>query len=162
MIILIMGVCGVGKSTIGKQLSVALGAHFIDADDFHAEASRLKMQQGQALTDADREDWLARLAAALASQAEGGDIVLACSALKQAYRERLLQAKPMYLVVWLHGPSAMIAERLHARRGHFMHPTLLDSQLAILEPPLNAIHIRVDQSPSQIVAEILKFTRNRQ
>lgn len=159
MIFLVMGVCGVGKSLIGRELSRALGAKFIEGDDFHSDECKLKMQRGQPLTDDDRQGWLERLAVALeAAKKEGCPIVLACSALKQAYRDRLLQASPEHLVIWLHAPREIIAERLAARRGHFMHPALLDSQLAILEHPLEAVIVRADQPPSQVLAEILKLS----
>jgi len=159
MIFLVMGVCGVGKSLIGKELSLALGAKFIEGDDFHSDECKLKMQHGQPLTDDDRQGWLERLAAELeVVKKEGYPIVLACSALKQAYRDRLLQSSPGHLVIWLHAPREIIAARLEARRRHFMHPALLDSQLAILEPPLEAVIVRADQPPSQVVAEILKLS----
>jgi len=160
MIFLVMGVCGVGKSLIGRELSRALEAKFIEGDDFHSDECKSKMQRGQPLTDDDRQRWLERLAVELeAAKKEGCPIVLACSALKQAYRDRLLQASPEHLVIWLHAPREIIAERLESRRGHFMNPSLLDSQLAILEPPLGAALVRADQAPSRVIAEILKLPR---
>jgi gluconokinase len=159
MIFLVMGVCGVGKSLIGKELSLALGAKFIEADDLHSDECKSKMQRGQPLTDDDRQGWLERLVAALEiGKKEGCPIVLACSALKQTYRDRLLRASPEHLVIWLHAPREIIAERLESRRGHFMNPSLLDNQLAILEPPLEALIVRADQAPSQVVTEILKLS----
>lgn len=157
MVFLVMGVCGVGKSEIGKALSISLGAKFIEGDDFHSVENKLKMQQGQSLTDDDRQGWLAKLAQEIECVRRSGcAVVLACSALKQAYRDQLLQGSPEHRVIWLHAPREIITERLEARRGHFMNPALLDSQLAILEPPAGAFVIRVDRAPAEVVSDILR------
>ncbi len=160
MLILIMGVCGAGKSVIGRELSRTLNATFIEGDDFHSDAHKLKMQQGQPLSDADRQAWLTRLVTEIGLATQGGaSVVLACSALKQAYRDQLLLAAPEHRVIWLHAPRDLIAARLAARSGHFMHPGLLDSQLAILEPPADALSIDVEAAPDAIVGEIIRLLR---
>lgn len=157
MIYLVMGVCGAGKSEIGQALSLALGAIFIEGDDFHSPENKLKMQQGQPLTDDDRQAWLACLAHEIEiAKQRGCPVVLACSALKQAYRDQLLQGASEHRVIWLHAPRAIIARRLEARRGHFMNPALLDTQLAILEPPAGAMAVRVDRPPAELLSEILR------
>ena len=128
-----MGVTSTGKSFVGEKLARAIGARFVEGDDLHPEANRAKMAAGQPLDDADRAPWLDRVAAALA---EGrGARVVACSALKRAYRERLRAAAPGAVFVHFTGPRAVIEARMANREGHFMPVSLLDSQLATLEPP---------------------------
>ncbi|TFB96692.1 gluconokinase [Cryobacterium sp. MDB1-18-2] len=127
-----MGVSGVGKSTVGAALADRLGLPFVDADDLHPAANKNLMSQGIPLTDEDRWPWLALVGAALA-QAPAG-MVIACSALKRAYRDLIRSTCPDTRFVLLDADRDLVASRLKARAGHFMPPTLLDSQLAILEP----------------------------
>jgi gluconokinase len=143
MIVIVMGVCGCGKTTVGMALAAALGWPFFDADDFHPAANVGKMAAGVPLTDADRWPWLDRLASEMqAIDRAGGNAVLACSALKQAYRDRLAAAGPMRYV-HLRGDRATLAARMASRRDHYMPAALLDSQIAALEPPADAVEIDV-------------------
>ena len=145
MVVVLMGVCGCGKTTVGRMVAEALGWPFLDADDFHPEANVAKMRAGTALTDDDRWPWLDRLAAEMAAiNARGAHAVLACSALKQSYRDRLARAGDVRFF-YLKGDRATIAPRLAARPGHYMPASLLDSQLATLEEPADAtvVDIRV-------------------
>lgn len=152
MNILVMGVSGVGKTSVAKALATALNLPFVDADDLHTAANRAKMAAGKALNDDDRWPWLATCAAATT-----GDVVLACSALKRSYRDHLRAgvAGPLH-IIHLTAPRAVIAERLAARKGHFMPATLLDSQLATLEAPgpHEALTIGADQPMEQILDAI--------
>lgn len=125
-----MGVSGSGKTTVGSALAAALGRRFVDADDLHPPANVEKMAAGVPLTDDDRRPWLDAVGAVLA---EGG-VVVACSALRRAYRDRLRAAAPGLRLVFLHGTRELLAERM-GHRDHFMPVTLLDSQLATLEEP---------------------------
>ena len=136
MIIVAMGVSGSGKTTLGRALARELGAEFLEGDRFHPEANVAKMSRGEPLDDADRWPWLDRLAEELARvRKAGGNAVLACSALKRAYRDRLRRGAPELRLLFLKGDQAMIRERLRARTQHFMPPGLLDSQFAALEEP---------------------------
>jgi gluconokinase len=146
-----MGVSGSGKTTVGQHLAVRLGAQFLDADDFHPASNVEKMRNGVPLTDADRAPWLASLAETLK---ETPSFVLACSALKAAYREVLQEAAPDMRIVLLDGTPQLIRERLGARAGHFMSPTLLESQFATLEIPEGAIRLDIDAPVETIVARI--------
>ena len=136
-IVIVMGVSGSGKTTLGLALAERYGFHFLDDDDFHPLENVAKMRAGIALDDADRAPWLARLAELLRDAAERGEpTVLACSALKVSYRAILAAASPDMLFVLLQGDPAILAARLGARRGHYMPPSLLASQLATLEMPV--------------------------
>lgn len=130
-----MGVSGSGKSTVARAVSTATGLRFAEADEFHSEFNVAMMRSGVPLGDTDRWPWLRDLAAWMADRAaEGVSTVLACSALKRAYRD-VLRAGPPYLdFVHLDGAAAVIRDRMARRAGHYMPPSLLDSQLAILEP----------------------------
>lgn len=144
-----MGVSGSGKTTVGEALAARLGVRFADADALHPRANVDKMAAGIPLTDDDRWPWLDLVGAELA----GGDVVVACSALRRAYRDRLRRAAPGLRLVFLHGSPALLAERMGHRPGHFMPTSLLDSQLATLEPPApdeNALHFDVAESVDAI------------
>lgn len=131
--VLVMGVSGCGKSTIGAMLAERLGLPFADADAFHPPENVTKMSAGIPLTDADRWPWLDSIGAWLAAEEKGG--VVACSALRRAYRDRLRGWVPGLAVVHLSGAPELIAARQAAREGHFMPPSLMASQFATLEPP---------------------------
>ncbi|MFB6610469.1 gluconokinase [Agromyces sp. NPDC056379] len=150
--IVVMGVSAVGKSTVGRALAERLGLPFRDADELHPASNVAKMAAGSALDDADREPWLDVVGAELEAATTG--IVMACSALKRTYRDRLRDAAPSTVFVHLHGSDALLAARAAARIDHFMPASLLDSQLAVLEP-LSAdeagITVDVDGAPTEIV-----------
>jgi gluconokinase len=153
VIVVLMGVSGAGKTTIGARLAAALGWPFYEGDDFHPPANVEKIRRGEPLDDADREPWLAALARlVLDLAASGRSAVLACSALKASYRDRL--RAPGVVFVWLRGSDDLIRERLLARHDHFMQATLLPTQLAALEPPVDAIVVDVDAAPDVLVARI--------
>ncbi len=152
--ILVMGVSGCGKSTIGAMLAERLGLPFADADAFHPRENVKKMSAGIPLTDADRAPWLDALGAWLAAERTGG--VIACSALKRAYRDRLRGWVPGLRVVHLSGAPELIAARQGAREGHFMPPSLMASQFATLEPPgaeEEAIILDIAAPPDSVAAE---------
>jgi carbohydrate kinase (thermoresistant glucokinase family) len=131
-----MGVSGCGKSTVGQRLAQALAIDYLEGDDFHPPSNVERMAQGIALTDADRQGWLATLAARLReAQVQGRGVVLTCSALKRSYRDLMRTAAPGLRLVYLHGDPALIAARMAKRQGHYMPASLLASQLADLEPP---------------------------
>ena len=154
MVIVLMGVTGSGKTTVGKLLSKEVGWQFYDADDFHTPASIEKMRNGIPLTDDDRGPWLKALGQLVESCLERGEnAVLACSALKESYREFLLVDERVKLI-YLKGDYALIRERLEARHGHYMNPRLLDSQFETLEEPLGVWQIDVSMTPDEIVKTI--------
>lgn len=149
-----MGVAGSGKTTVGRRLAEELGWEFYDADDFHPPSNVEKMARGVPLDDADRGPWLESLRGLVRAALEGGaGAVLACSALKERYRERLLVDGRVRLV-YLKGDRGLIGRRLAARRGHFMKPELLDSQLAALEEPPPETHIDISPDPAAVVRAI--------
>jgi 6-phosphogluconate dehydrogenase/gluconokinase len=161
MIVIICGVSGTGKTTIGKLLSVALKVPFYDADDFHSAANIEKMASGIPLDDEDRQPWLESLAGMLpAWQAQGG-AVLACSALKESYRVTLKSHFSGYITwIILHGSNELIADRLISRKGHFFDEQLLNSQLDAFEKPDYGWLIDVESSPQEIVNIILERLRS--
>jgi gluconokinase len=131
-LVVVMGVSGSGKSTVGRRLATELGVPFVDGDDEHTPEAKARMAQGIPLDDVWRAPWLDRLDAILREHVKGG-LVLACSALTRAYRRRLARGVPRVSFVALVAPHEVLAERLAARHGHFAGPALLDSQLATLE-----------------------------
>ncbi len=162
--VVVMGVSGCGKSTLGRALALEMHATFLDADDFHPPENVARMRQGIALTDVERAPWLEALAARLAQSCTSGEaVVLACSALKRAYRDRLRAGAPRLALVHLTGTEALLAQRIGARHGHYMPPTLLASQLATLEAPdadEHAITLDVALPTSTLVHATLDHLRN--
>ena len=157
MVIVLMGVAGSGKTTVGVLLAAQLGWVFRDADEFHPAANIDKMSHGIPLTDVDRAPWLAAIRAYIdQTTARGESAVVTCSALKERYRRIIVPDRGSVTLVHLAGDPAAIAERLRARHGHFMKPGMLASQLADLEPPRDAITVDIAQPPEAIVAEIRK------
>jgi len=159
MIIIMMGVTGTGKTTIGTLLAKRTGWHYAEGDDYHSEANKAKMHAGIPLTDEDRAPWLAALHEVLLGWYKNGESgVLTCSALKQSYRDLLGEGLPhnAYRFVWLKVSRAIIAERLSHRAEHYMNPALLDSQLATLEPPRDALIISAEGTPDETVTLILE------
>lgn len=155
MIILLMGVAGSGKTTIGKKLAEQLGWSFRDADDFHPRSNIAKMSAGLPLDDADRAPWLAAIRQHIDQcAARGVSAVVTCSALKEKYRALLLRGAPDVRLVHLAGSFDLINERMMARQGHFMKPEMLRSQFEALEAPTDAISVDVAQSPEGVAAEI--------
>lgn len=156
-IIVLMGPAGAGKTTVGLALAQSLGWRFLDADDFHSPANVEKMRHGIGLTDADRAPWLAAMHEALEQTlAEGGSVVLACSALKEQYRRALTpaSARGRICFVYLHADAAVLRERLAHRTGHYAGPELLASQLATLEEPRDALWVDASRPPAEIVLRI--------
>lgn len=160
MIVVVAGVSGSGKSTVGSLLAGRLGWPFTDADALHPAANIAKMRAGHPLSDADRQPWLAAVGARMDEYAAAGECaVLACSALKHSYREQLLAGRPAARMVFLDASRELLEARLRARHGHFFPAALLYSQLADLESPQPAEHILVVEattSPDQAVDEIIR------
>ena len=152
MILVVMGVSGSGKTTIGKPLAARLDCEFIEGDDFHPAENVARMAAGTPLTDADRWPWLERLNAELKKRKNA---VLACSALKQIYRERLSAGLDDVRFVYLHGSFELLERRLRLRQHRYMPASLLGSQLATLEPPGNALAVDIAQTPEHCVEAIL-------
>lgn len=152
--IVVMGVSGCGKSSVGEALSARLAVPYRDGDDLHPPANVEKMRAGVPLTDEDRWPWLDRVAEVLRAQAP---VIVGCSALKRRYRDWIRQAGAVTFV-YLEGSRDLIASRMAARKGHYMPPSLLDSQFAALEPPGpdEAIAVSIDQPLSAIVDEVLR------
>lgn len=155
MVIILMGVAGAGKTTVGTRLAQSLGWHFIEGDAFHPPANVAKMAAGVPLTDEDREPWLAQLRGLIQEALERGEpAVMACSALKERYRERLTVDPVQVKWVYLWAPRELIASRLARRTGHFMPLSLLDSQFEALEAPEEALKVDVTPGPDAVVAEL--------
>jgi gluconokinase len=154
MVIILMGVSGVGKTTVGQALAQKLRWRFAEGDDFHSAANIAKMHAGIPLTDEDRAPWLQSLRKAITEWlAAGENVVLACSALKASYRD-LLQVSPEVKFVYLRASFELIAERLAVRKGHYMNPHLLCSQFDTLEEPKGTLTVDADSSPAHLVDEI--------
>lgn len=157
-VIVLMGVAGVGKTTIGRMLAASLGWAFHDADDFHSRANVERMQRGIPLSDADRAPWLGTLRRLVDGVvARGEQAVLACSALKAAHRAALVPPdapRGTVRIVHLRAPAEVLRARLAARVGHFAHSSLLDSQLATLEVPTDALPVDSDRPPAEIVRDV--------
>ena len=157
--ILVMGVSGSGKSTVADLLASRLGRHLLEGDSLHSAHNIERMAAGHALTDADRQDWLAAIAARIAAAASAGQcLVVSCSALKRSYRDILRKPDPRLIFVYLKGDMALIRARLAGRQHHFMPPALLESQFQALEEPApdeHAIECSIALSPDAIVASIL-------
>jgi len=157
MFLIVMGVSGCGKSTIGKSLAEDLGWHFYDGDDFHPAENVTKMSQGIPLTDADRAGWLAALARLIRGSLQKGQSgVLACSALKQKYRDELTVDPNQVKFIYLKGDYALIKARMEARPGHYMKPGMLDSQFAALDEPTDALTVDIRHTPQEILDFIKK------
>lgn len=158
MVLILMGVTGTGKTAVGKALAQATGWQFADADDFHSDANKAKMHAGIPLNDADRAPWLRDLHTQIESWIGNNvNAILACSALKDSYRATLTADTPSGSVrfIFLTGPESLIRQRMEARIGHYMPPSLLPSQLATLEPPKDAIEISIVPPVAEIVQNIL-------
>jgi gluconokinase len=157
MIVLIMGVSGCGKSTVAAELVRRTGWVFAEGDDYHSAANKAKMAGGTPLTDEDRGPWLNTLHDVLAGwEREGGNGIFTCSALKQVYRDRLFAGILEERIVFLDPPRDVLEERLAARKGHYMNPRLLESQLATLEPPSgpNVLHLTSSAPAEELATEI--------
>lgn len=155
MVIIVMGVAGSGKTTVGEKLAATLGWSFRDADDFHPPENVAKMSAGIPLNDHDRAPWLAAIRAHIdACLARGEGSVVTCSALKAAYRRVLVADPARVKLVHLTGDFALLAARIGSRQGHFMKPAMLHSQLAALEPPPDALAVDITPPPDEIVAQI--------
>ena len=161
MIVIVAGVAGSGKSTIGSLLARQLGWEFEDGDDLHPAANIAQMKAGHPLTDEDRRPWLGAVAAWIDDRAAAGRSgVIACSALKRSYRDQLLDGRPELRMIFLEVISRdILAARLKGRHGHFFRPQMLDSQLAAVEPPIPAERVIVvddDNPPAEVVQEIIQ------
>lgn len=163
MVLILMGVTGTGKTTVGHALAKETGWLFADADDYHPERNREKMRSGRPLNDEDRAPWLESLNRQIVKWLhDGTQAILACSALKRAYRVKLVEgtAPDSVRFVYLHGPESVIRQRMEARRGHYMPPSLLPSQFAALEPPEKAIEVSIEQTVPEMVRQILEALKS--
>ncbi|USR89726.1 gluconokinase [Phormidium yuhuli AB48] len=161
-VVIVMGVSGCGKTTVAQGLAERLGWRFLEGDRFHPQANVAKMTRGIPLEDDDRVPWLQELGVAIAqarreSQTSGTGIVVACSALKQAYRDQLMLNQEPFLWLYLRGEFELLRQRLETRSDHFMPAQLLASQFAALEEPQEAITLDCGRSPQDLIADTLKF-----
>ena len=154
--LIVMGVSGSGKTTIGEMLAEHFDCPFFDADDFHPKENVEKMAQGTPLNDEDRKPWLERLNKLLSEHLERGEsVVLACSALKQSYRDLLSSDNDVAKFIYLKGSYDLILRRMQARENHYMKADMLKSQFETLEEPQNALAIDIDAAPETITAQII-------
>lgn len=164
MIVVVMGVCGCGKTTIGRKLAERLDAAFIEGDELHPVSNTDKMAAGIPLDDQDREPWLDAIAAQAAGLLSGAPcVVVSCSALKRSYRDRLRTADLNLKLVHLTGSKSLLQARMNERRGHFMPAGLLDSQLATLQVPKadeTAIRLDISEQPDSIVERAFAFLKS--
>ncbi|MET7420760.1 gluconokinase [Dactylosporangium sp. NPDC005555] len=162
-VIVVMGVAGTGKTTVGALLAGRLGWRYAEADDFHPAGNVAKMAAGEPLTDEDRAPWLAAIGRWIDEHAAAGSPgVVSCSGLRRVYRDQLRAGRPQVRLVLLDGSRELITRRLAARHGHFMRVEMLDSQLAALEPPQpdeDVTEVSIDATPEQIVDEIMRLER---
>jgi len=157
MVYIIMGVSGCGKTTVGKILAEKFAMKFYDADDFHSENSIKKMQNLIPLEDEDRIPWLSNLAVRIRQWNKGEGAVLACSALKEKYRQILSgDGKEKVIFIYLEGDSNTILERMKKRKEHFFAPELLESQFSVLEEPSDAVRVPINKTPEEIGGEIIE------
>lgn len=155
LVVVIMGVAGSGKTTVGQELARELGWPFNDADDFHPPENVAKMSAGQPLTDADRAPWLQAIRRHIETcLAAGRSAIVTCSALKEAYRRVIVTDPARVKLVYLKGSRDLLWERISGRQGHFMKPAMLESQLAALEEPRGALVLDIAAEPAAIAAEI--------
>ncbi len=164
IIAVVMGVSGSGKTLIGEALAKSIGGRFIEGDQYHSAANIRRMASGQPLRDEDRWGWLDTIAAEIASADRAGNtLVVACSALKRTYRDRLRAASDRILFIYLEVGRDIAAARMEARRGHFMPPSLIDSQFATLEPPApdeHALQLDAAGDPNRLVDLALVAVRS--
>lgn len=163
--VIVMGVSGTGKSTVGRAVAEELGWEFLDADDFHLPENKAKMSTGIPITDTERTTWLAELRRQIDLRTEEGkNVVLACSALKLAYRDKLGAARLHVRLVYLYGERDLLFERINQRTNHFFPASLLDSQLATLEPPKEgeALSLDVAMPHEQLKLAVLQDLVRRQ
>jgi gluconokinase len=158
--LIVMGVSGSGKTTIGEMLAARIGWRYEDADSFHPAANVTKMSAGQPLTDDDRWPWLRAIADEIdRANAAGERVVIGCSALRRAYRDVLVHGRSDIRIVYLDGTQDLIADRLGQRKGHFMPPGLLTSQFGTLEPPTpdeHAVTVSIDAPVETVVENVLR------
>lgn len=165
MIIIIMGVCGSGKSTIGQMLAGKLAIDFWEGDEFHPAINREKMSRGESLTEEDRRPWLEKIREVIDQYlARGAGMVVSCSALTRKSRQILGMDRQEVELIYLSGPESMLADRIHGRENHFMPASLLRSQLETLEEPEpgEALRVSVDAEPYELIRGILSGLRNRE
>jgi len=157
--LIVMGVSGSGKTTIGERLAARIGWRYEDADAFHPAANVAKMSAGQPLTDEDRWPWLRAIADEIDRASEAGErVVIGCSALRRVYRDVLVHGRHDIRIIYLQGTQGLIADRLGERKGHFMPPGLLTSQFKTLEPPTpdeHALTVSIDAPVETVVNDIL-------
>jgi gluconokinase len=157
LVYLIMGVLASGKTTIGMKLAERLKCGFFDADDYHSYQNRQKMAAGSPLDDVDRAPWLGAVKAVIDGElSKGADAVMACSALKEKYRQKIIAGRKEIRAVFLKGSKELITERAKLRQGHFVSPAILDSQFSDLEEPEDAIVEDINKTPEEIVEDILR------
>lgn len=159
MIVIVMGICGSGKTTVGRLLAARLGVPFVEGDDYHPPENVARMAAGHALTDADRWPWLRRLAEAMREwDVAGEDRVVSCSALRAAYRDLLREGAKDVRFIYLEGAVELVRDRMANRKGHFMPVALIESQIEALEDPNGepgVIPVDVAGTPEEIVAQAL-------